>query len=170
MVRQLMVMRHAKSSWAAAGLADFDRPLNERGQTDAPRQARWLARQRWIPDLILCSTANRTRETVKLLTQQWTEPVETIFRDDLYHGSASRYWTAGVEALLDNKRVLVVGHNPGMLNLVAKFQRSMDHFPTAAIAIFQELDPEAEESPSANYLDWRLLEFMAPKLLPLDES
>ncbi len=64
---RLILMRHAKSSWANVSQADFDRPLNERGRQAAPLMGRWLDEQGLIPDLILCSTARRTQETCDLL-------------------------------------------------------------------------------------------------------
>lgn len=62
-MKRLILMRHAKSSWADPGCTDHDRPLNSRGESDAPRIGAWLAANGHIPDLALVSTARRTRET-----------------------------------------------------------------------------------------------------------
>ncbi len=169
MTAQLMFMRHAKSSWAEAGLSDFDRPLNERGRRDVPRMAAWLQLHRFVPQLVLCSTALRTRETTELLCQSWTQPVEVDYRSDLYHATAGQYWSAATDALDRCRKVLVVGHNPGMQQLLVKFNRQADHFPTAAVAILTELEPTSnlgDLSPPSHFTDWKLMEFMAPKQLP----
>jgi phosphohistidine phosphatase len=169
-------MRHAKSSWAEGGLSDFDRPLNDRGRRDAPRMAIWLREKRWLPDFVLCSAARRTQETWQLMQAVWDHPIEFELRRDLYHASASHFWNSGIDSLSDHRRVLVIGHNPGMQQLVAKFQMQLDHFPTAAVAAFQELDPQPYATATgqiprqvnSHYSDWKLIEWMAPKLLPSD--
>ena len=66
-MKTLFLLRHAKSSWSEPGLADFNRPLNERGRRAAPLIARYLAHCDLLPDLILCSAALRTRETLALM-------------------------------------------------------------------------------------------------------
>ena len=65
MTRTLILMRHAKSDWGHAGLADHDRPLNARGTRDAPRMGAWLRGKGHLPDEVLCSTATRTRQTLE---------------------------------------------------------------------------------------------------------
>lgn len=70
--RRLVLMRHAKSDWGSPSLADHDRPLNKRGRRDGPRMAAWIAENGLRPDLILCSTARRTRETARLLNESWS--------------------------------------------------------------------------------------------------
>ena len=66
-MKLLTLLRHAKSDWGDPGLADFDRPLNERGRSDAPRMGKWMAVSGFVPDTVLCSTAVRTRETWALV-------------------------------------------------------------------------------------------------------
>jgi len=69
-IRQLLILRHAKSSWDDTALADFDRPLAPRGLKTAPLIGRELARRGWLPDLALVSPALRTRDTWRLVAQE----------------------------------------------------------------------------------------------------
>ena len=64
-MKQLLVLRHAKSSWKDIGLRDFDRPLNKRGKKDAPRMGQFLAEQDLTPDQIITSAATRARLTAE---------------------------------------------------------------------------------------------------------
>src|SRR5215210_985063 len=68
-MKTLLLMRHAKSSWAEPGLKDFERPLNERGQKAAPLMGRFLRRQSMKPELVICSPAERARQTAALMLE-----------------------------------------------------------------------------------------------------
>ena len=80
--KKLFLMRHAKSDWADSSLSDMERPLNARGRASAPLMARWIQSHRSIPDVVLCSTAIRTRQTLGLLIENWSSgPPEIHFLD-----------------------------------------------------------------------------------------
>jgi phosphohistidine phosphatase len=108
MTLRLILMRHAKSGWDDPLLGDHDRPLSPRGILSARALARWLNQTGLQPDRVLCSTAQRTRETLALLDLD--QPVE--FLGDLY--------LAGEDTLMDiiqaqhSGTLLVVAHNPGI--------------------------------------------------------
>ena len=87
--RELILLRHAKSSWGQAELADHDRPLNGRGRRQAPLVGAWLAAEDCEPDLVLCSSARRARETLEGLlgASGWQPPV--VFEEGLYHAATS---------------------------------------------------------------------------------
>ncbi|MGY9048856.1 hypothetical protein P775_17020 [Puniceibacterium antarcticum] len=110
---RLILMRHAKSDWSL-DQEDHERPLNPRGKASAHILGEWLRAESYLPDEVLCSTSERTRETLALL--QLTAPVR--FERDLYLGSP--------EVLLDVLRgatgrvVLMLGHNPGIAALAAR--------------------------------------------------
>ncbi|MFY8201813.1 MAG: SixA phosphatase family protein, partial [Pirellula staleyi] len=70
--KKLFLMRHAKSDWADASLSDKDRPLNARGRASATLMAQWMQSHQSVPDVVLCSTALRTRQTLELLTENWS--------------------------------------------------------------------------------------------------
>lgn len=125
MSHTLGLLRHAKSDWET-GRADIDRPLNQRGNRDAPRIGRWLrTRETWRPQLILSSTAVRARQTIAAVIEQaGLEDVELRWEDGLY--LASR------RALLERIRalpaacssVMLVGHNPGLEELLEYLSRT----------------------------------------------
>jgi phosphohistidine phosphatase len=143
MAKQLLVMRHAKSSWADPGQTDYQRPLNERGCRDAPRMAAWIGRQGCIPDLIASSSAVRARQTAELFVAHCPtpNPIRLVMVDKFYHASAEIYleYLACLADLPDPEptTVMVVGHNPGLEALVQGISGSHEHFPTAAIAKFR---------------------------------
>ena len=115
MPKQLLIMRHAKSSWSEANLADHDRPLNRRGLRDAPRMGLRLSEYKLIPDAVVASTAVRARTTAELVIENCRGiRTELELDPDFYHAPPSTYTTR--MRRLDNgvERVLFVGHNPGM--------------------------------------------------------
>lgn len=138
-MKEVLVSRHAKSSWSDESLGDHDRPLNKRGLRDAPRMASWLANQDLVPDLVLSSSANRARTTAEMYCEQWSSQavIHPQIVDDFYLASPDVY----IEYLqrLDPKwnRVMVVGHNPGLEMLVQQWVGVFEVMPTAAIAQIQ---------------------------------
>ncbi len=174
----LSLLRHAKSSWDRPGLDDFDRPLAKRGQTAAPQVGAALAAMGVNPDLILCSTAARARETLDLvLPKLASPPPEVKFDETLYMAAPSDLLACihNVESPLNGRpmrHVMVVGHNPGLEELAMMLVGSgaeddvaaiAEKFPTAAVAIIA-FDTE----------DWSLIEggrgrlehFLTPSRLP----
>lgn len=133
----LILMRHAKSDWGDEALTDHDRPLNSRGRRDAPRMARWLESVGLVPDRILSSTAQRTRETVSLMSQAWTNSPHTMFRESLYLATAETMLQSISQQGRDASRLMVLAHNPGIAHLVSHLSDQFVDMPTAAIAIFQ---------------------------------
>lgn len=132
-MRTLLLMRHAKSSWSDSSLSDFNRPLKRRGREAAPRMARRLVAEGLVPDLIVCSAAVRTRETVELLLPEFPSAPVVEFRDDLYMAPAEDYLEA-IRGTADAvTRLMIVGHNPGLEDLVGDLSQS-ERFPTGAIA------------------------------------
>jgi phosphohistidine phosphatase len=167
----LAILRHAKSSWDEPGLDDFDRPLNERGWNAARRMGRELKRRGLEFDLVLSSTAARTRETIDGVREKYDfdEPIQ--FEPQLYLASESTLLGL-VKGLAEAvKAPLIVGHNPGLERLVTDLTRDDDKglreqvagkFPTGALAIV-ELPAErwAEVAPGTG----KLVELLLPKEL-----
>jgi phosphohistidine phosphatase len=111
MAKQLILLRHAKSVSQFTS-SDFNRTLNEKGRKDAPEVAKAFKLLGIQPDIILCSTAIRTKETLSLFNLD--APVQYL--DNLYHASASEMF----DIILENKNyqtIMVVGHNFGITNL-----------------------------------------------------
>jgi phosphohistidine phosphatase len=133
-MKTLLLMRHAKSSWKHTELKDFDRPLNKRGQKDAPRMGRLLMEQELIPQLILSSPAVRARETVEAFIKASGSPGEVKYFDSFYLAEPSVYLDI-VKTLPDDlERVMLVGHNPGLEGAVQVLSGQVESLPTGAIA------------------------------------
>lgn len=167
------LMRHAKSDWADPTLGDHDRPLNARGRRDAPRMATWLARQGFVPEVILGSTAERVQQTIAGLLDAWTHQPFIWISSSLYLASATTIREHLLcEAILPDGRrprtVLVIAHNPGIESLVSHWIGSPTRMPTAAIAIFQcePLRPDDLSGPHPR----RLIGLYRPKEIPEGEN
>ena len=92
MGKELLIMRHAKSSWGNETLSDHDRPLNKRGLRDAPRMAQLLVEWELVPEIMLCSTAKRARMTAQLLVEIFgNESVQLDTFDQLYLAQPEAY-------------------------------------------------------------------------------
>lgn len=134
-MKRLLILRHAKSSWKHPDLRDHDRPLNKRGKRDAPRMGRLMREEGLMPELAFCSTARRARVTLKRALKEGGIDCEVRLDPDLYLATPADI----VELLRDtpepSSRVLVVGHNPGMEDLVQALTGQEVTFPTAALAV-----------------------------------
>ncbi|MCA9138557.1 MAG: histidine phosphatase family protein [Planctomycetales bacterium] len=152
MTCQLILMRHAKSDHDDPSLSDHDRPLAPRGRRDTPRMADWLADQDRIPELILCSSSVRTRETVQLLIEQWQQKPQVVCCDDLYLSTPQTMLDVIGAENRGMKRVMVMAHNPGSSMLASLLANKSLEMPTAAVAIFnvQDLDELGNHPVSGN--------------------
>jgi phosphohistidine phosphatase len=133
-MKTLLLMRHAKSSWNHPGLQDHSRPLNQRGKRDAPRMGRLVQKNDLQPDLILSSTARRALDTAQAVAEACGYAGEIEQRQDLYGSDAACYLDV-LRSLPDQAgRVLVVGHNPDMEELLELLTGVVEAMPTAALA------------------------------------
>ena len=131
--KTLLVLRHAKSSWKHRELADHDRALNKRGKRDAPRMGKLLAQRKLRPDLIVSSTAKRARRTADEASDRCAYDGTVQLERKLY--------LAGPGAIIEvlrrvggsARRVLLVGHNPGLEELVTRLTGRAEMLPTAAL-------------------------------------
>jgi phosphohistidine phosphatase len=141
-MRRLLLLRHAKSSWADPGARDHDRPLNPRGRHAATRMGTYLHDEGLVPDLVLCSSARRTCETVARL--DLPDSVELVIEHDLYLAHPDAV-VEQIRAVADAVTTLmVVGHNPTTQDLALELAgggepdailRMGQKFPTGALAI-----------------------------------
>lgn len=169
--RRLILLRHAKSAHPI-GVTDLDRPLDERGETDAGRIGGYLAEEGLIPDLTLVSPARRTAETWKGVSAQIeSASMETV--PSLYDAPARRILDAVHDAPAKAKTVMVIGHNPGLADLAillaSKGPREAragmrGKFPTAALAV---IDFEAEGWDAIDTKGGVLERFVTPRSLDL---
>jgi phosphohistidine phosphatase len=145
-IKQLVLLRHAKSNWDDPLLADMDRPLAKRGRKAGKLVSAWLKKQHIRPDLVLCSPSVRTRETLALIADAVGETTPVVYDKGLYLGE--------MEELLARLRavdkaaacVMLIGHNPGMQDLAIALLRPSAKkgraklaakFPTATVACFK---------------------------------
>jgi phosphohistidine phosphatase len=134
MMRRLVLMRHAKSDWST-DLPDHERPLNERGRRDAPAAGAWLAEHAGEPELVLCSTATRTRQTWALASAELGANPAVRFEDRLYDATTGDLLTL-VQELPDGTRaVAMVGHNPGTERLATLLTGQQLLFRTSTLAV-----------------------------------
>ncbi|MET7983535.1 histidine phosphatase family protein [Streptomyces sp. NPDC005281] len=141
--RRLVVLRHAKSAWPDR-VPDHERPLATRGRLDAPAVGRALAEADLLPDLALCSTAVRARETWELAARQWGTPPPIRLDGRLYGADVPELLEAVGEVPEHVRTLLLVGHNPGLEELVLELAgdgfdgtlgRVRTKFPTSAVAV-----------------------------------
>jgi phosphohistidine phosphatase len=141
--RRLVVLRHAKSAWPD-GVDDHERPLAPRGRRDAPAVGRALAAADWRPDLALCSTAVRARQTWELAAAEWATPPPVRHDPRLYAADVPELLAAVREVPDEVRTLLLVGHNPGLEELVLTLagdslndalEQVRTKFPTSAIAV-----------------------------------
>lgn len=132
-MRTLLVLRHAKSSWKDADLADHDRPLNKRGKRDAPRIGRLLKMKRLSPDAILGSSATRARRTAEDVAAWSAFTGGVQIEPRLYLADPATIVDVVRRTEADAGRLMVVGHNPGLEQLVARLTGVTEPLPTAAL-------------------------------------
>lgn len=146
-MKTLLLLRHAKSSWKDHDLDDHDRPLNKRGKRDAPRMGQLLREEGLIPEFIVASTAKRARKTAEHVIGESGYRGETRITGDLYMvgGEHLRVVVAG---LLDSlSKVLLIGHNPGLEELLESLVGTYSPLSTAALAHIElEIDKWAQLS------------------------
>jgi len=132
-MKTVLVMRHAKSDWGNPDLADFDRPLNTRGERDAPRMGTLLKEEDRRPDMIMASAARRAQQTAEAVAAAIEYPGQIEARAALYGSGAVSYLEA-IRGLPDEVgRVLVVGHNPSVEELVGVLTGTAVTMPTATV-------------------------------------
>jgi phosphohistidine phosphatase len=172
-MRQLLLLRHAKSSWADDELHDRDRPLSERGVRDAMLMARTIAGRDLIPDRVLASPARRVAETLAPLRSHLPAATKIVVVERLY-GIQGDYREVIAGNAEDARRLLVIGHNPLIqataLALVAHGdaavrQRLATRYPTGALAV---IDFDDADWPSLMAGGGRLATFVRPRDLAAD--
>lgn len=163
-MKTLLVLRHAKSSWKDARLADFDRPLDKRGKSDAPRMGELLKAEELVPDLIISSSAKRALATAKLAAQASGYEGEILTTRRLYHAWLEETIEVLNEVDDEFACVMIVGHNPGLEEFVDELTGEAVRLPTAtlvqiklAIERWSQLSLESEQE---------LVAYWRPKELP----
>lgn len=172
-LRELMLLRHAKSEWKPEGMDDLDRPLTDKGKKNAAKMGKWLLQQSLMPDLILVSPAQRAQQTLRRICNEC--PANTVTVQELYRADLPTL----MKVLADTpeaQRVMVIGHNPGLERMLTFLTDPEDQscekddsvklFPTTALAhfILPQDWRQLEEG------DGKLVQFVRPKDITLQSD
>src|ERR1700730_16542785 len=139
-MKSLHLLRHAKSSWKDPGLNDHDRPLSKRGRQTAKMMAAYLRRAKIAPDLVICSTAMRARQTLNPIAKA-KKPPKVVLEREIYGGAQRALWEQLWNLPESAKSVLLIGHNPALQDLALELAQTDkllpfagEEFPTCAMA------------------------------------
>jgi phosphohistidine phosphatase len=140
-MKTLLVLRHAKSSWNDPELDDHERPLNERGRRDGPRMGELVREYGLIPDIVISSDAVRARLTAEAVAEAARYAGEILLDPHLYMASPAGILSRLRTVREDAETVMIIGHNPGLEELVEQLTGERQDLPTAALAhVVLEID------------------------------
>jgi len=166
-MKTLLLMRHAKSSWKHAELKDHERPLNKRGQQDAPVMGQLLVERELLPQEIISSSAARACQTAELLKESSGFNGKIEYLDRLYMAEAEEYIDVLSQLSSDLERVMIIGHNPGLETLLQLLSGRIEALPTAVIAHL--VLPISEWGELNGETEGELVEIWRPKELREEE-
>ncbi len=167
-MKQILLLRHAKSSHEIPQLKDFDRPLASRGQKDAPRMGNYLRNTGYLPGVIISSPAQRAKETTELCVEAAGLDEEIIsWNDNLYYGTSQDYLEAINKAPKGVERIMLVGHNPMIEETANKLCGDANiRVPTAALICFEQPANKWEQiAPRLVQLKWMMIPKVVKHLL-----
>jgi phosphohistidine phosphatase len=168
-VRTVILLRHGKSSWSDSTLADIDRPLAPRGERASRRIAKYMRQKRIRPELVLCSTSVRTRQTLEAIQPSLGKSCQIELLPQLYAASEPELLER-LQALPESvSSVMLIGHNPGLHDLAlvlasrgADLPQLTEKFPTGALAMLVvQRESWADLSPG----DAELVDYVVPRQL-----
>jgi len=133
-MKTLLVLRHAKSSWNDPALDDHERPLNKRGRRDAPRMGELVREYGLIPDVIISSNAARARLTAEAVAEAARYAGEILLDPRLYLACPADILSLLTAVRENAGTVMIIGHNPGLEELVEQLTGERQDLPTAALA------------------------------------
>ena len=165
---RITLFRHAKAENPDLETADFERVLASRGRQNAVRMGRFIKEKGLLPDLVIVSTAARTRQTYELASRDWPD-IPVVFLDSIYEASATTVMAAIEAHGGDCERVMVIGHNPGLVVLLHNLVDSppsginMSYFPTSCVA---DIGFDVPHIKNIHPESGRLLSFIRVRELP----
>jgi phosphohistidine phosphatase len=133
-MKTLLLMRHAKSSWKNKDLPDIERPLNRRGDKEAPEMGKLLKKKNLVPDRIISSPALRARLTAEIVGKKSGYKNEIIYAEQLYMAEVIAILDTLKEQPDDLESILLIGHNPVLESVLQILTRKIESLPTASIA------------------------------------
>lgn len=162
MTKRLILIRHAKSDWSSAAQRDFDRPLNHRGQANAPEMAERLVKQGIVPDLMVSSPALRALTTATYFARAWDiAEQEVVLNKSIYEATVKDLLQ--VINRFDNafSTIVLFGHNPGITDFVNYLTNAaLDQMPTCGVVM---LEMEVNDWAMVSIATGRILLFDYPK-------
>ncbi len=170
-MRRLLLLRHAKSDWPNRPIEDHERPLSARGHEAAPIIGAYMAHHALRPDMTLCSTAHRTRQTFDHITAAFPRRLAVAYEPRLYGANPRRLLDVIREAPDAAHVLCVIGHNPGMQALAELLiatgepdahERLLEKFPTCGLAVIDFL---LDSWPGLRPQSGRLDRFVTPRAL-----
>jgi len=137
MSKRIILYRHSKSSWEDLNIDDYDRQLNSKGFTDAEYMANVIGTKVILPDLIICSGAMRSRQTIDALRKK-NPFIEIEYDDNLYLAEAFVINFLVSEIANEIETLLICGHNPGITDFLnQKTENNFDEIPTSCIVVIE---------------------------------
>jgi phosphohistidine phosphatase len=159
-MKKLYIIRHAKSSWKNSELDDFDRPLNKRGELNAPFMGNILKEKKVKPDLILSSPALRAKTTAEIIAKKLNYSKEIVFIKEIYEASASSLNEILIQLNDESNTVLLFGHNPEFNMLTEMYVNFDENIPTCGVV---ELEFDCNRWSEISAKNARLASFDYPK-------
>ncbi|MET0623357.1 MAG: histidine phosphatase family protein [Pyrinomonadaceae bacterium] len=154
-MKTLYLLRHAKSNWKEPGLEDFDRPLNWRGREAAPLVGRFIRKRKLKVGLVLSSPAARARQTAALVKEASGLAADILYDERIYEADAARLLEVVTQAAESADALLLVGHNPGMEELLTFLTGEECGMPTAAMAcVALDVEKWGKARARAGRLEW----------------
>ena len=156
-MKQLILIRHAKSSWDDLSASDFDRDLNNRGRRNAPEMGLRLAERALVPDAFVVSSACRARSTAYLIAEQFGFSQQQIeLKNELYLASPSSMLKLIRQTPDDVQRLALLAHNPGITELTNRLAKTyINNIPTCGMAILElPIESWSEAGNGAHLLDF----------------
>lgn len=162
-MKSLYLLRHAKSSWKDETMLDIERPLNSRGRKASQLVGGFLKKEKIIPDLILCSSAVRARQTTDIVMEAAKLSTDLRFDERIYEAGSLRLLEVVRQIEKSKKNVLLVGHNPGLEGFLELLTGTVKTIPTGTLSkVVLKASNWADISDEVGTLDW----IVKPKQLP----
>ncbi len=169
---RITLIRHGKSEMPKIGADDFDRALVQRGVKNSEDVGKFMLTHKMLPELVMVSSAARTRQTYELLSLSWPASLKVVYLDQLYEASADTLLSLIFDCARDFNNVAVVGHNPSLAVLLTHFvgwvgnEMNLGYFPTCCVA---DIGFEAIKIGDIESEEGRLLSMVRVRdLTPLD--
>lgn len=154
-MKTLLLLRHAKSSWDDPALRDFDRPLNKRGLKAAPLIGQFMLKRNVRPGLLISSPAKRARKTAKLVINSAQLDIKPRLDERIYEASAEQLLEVVSQIETSADEVMLVGHNPGLEDLLLALTGEVRRMPTAALArIALDIERWSDAREVGGQLEW----------------